>query len=186
MATKMLGLEVFTDDKKYVRGEMIKVLMNVNPSKTVDVPEIRFKVECIRRNEYRDSRGRRRYEQDTMARSEVFMEGMTLQAGQPRTIEGTIAVPTDGVPTNLHGTLTTRWYLTTVFCLPTFPAEKKFEIQIVDQAHKRAGQRSTPGRKLVSSNAGDPEKGQFKLCMSCGTKNEVAVRFCNNCGDELG
>jgi hypothetical protein len=184
----MLGLSVTTEPTKICRGEILKVLMNVNPTKTVEVPEIIIRVECIRRSEYTDSRGRKRYEYDTMAKSEVFIEGMTLYAGQPRTIEGHIAVPTDGVPSNPYGTLTVRWYLTVGFMLPTFAAEKKLELQVVDQSLKKTQSKYIPPvqKEEVSHVPIAPDKPVFKLCISCGGKNDSHVRFCTECGAELG
>lgn len=183
----MLGLAVTTEPAQICRGEMLKVLMHVNPTKTVEVPEIIIRVECIRRSEYTDSRGRKHHEHDTMAKSEVFIEGMTLYAGQPRTIEGNIAVSTDGVPTNPYGTLTVRWYLTAGFMLPTFPAEKKIEIQVVDQALKRTQSKyiSPEQKEDVSPVPIAPDCPEFKVCISCGGRNDMQVRFCTECGAEL-
>lgn len=180
----MLGLDITTDPAQICRGEILKVLMHVNPSKTVEVPEIRIRVECIRKAEYTDSRGRKRYSYDTMAKSEVFMEGMTLYAGQPRTIDGNIAIPADGVPTNLYGTLTVRWYLTVGFMLPTFAAERKRELQVIDQSLKRTQSKYLPIKEEVPSVAPDEPSG--RICVSCGGKNDMQVRFCIECGSEIG
>ena len=186
LATKMLGLEVSLDPDRVCRGEILKVLMHVNPTKHVEVPEIILKVECIRRSEHTDTRGRKHYQYDTMAKSEVFMQGMTLHAGQPKTIEGHIAIPSDGLPTNPYGTLTIKWKLTVAFMLPTFPAERNFELQVVDQSMRR----NTPSKYVAQVQeplpiASESEKPEFKQCSSCGGKNDVNIRFCTECGNEL-
>ena len=189
MATRALGLEIAIDPKVVCRGDKVKVLMRVNPSKTVEIPEIAIKVECKRFSKEKRRGGRRGGSStsvDIMARSETYIAGETLFAGQPKTIEAGIVIPSGGLPTDRIGNLKVKWYLTVSFQIPSgFNAEKKMEIEVVDVSRRprRSFAQGSPAKPLVSKQ---PDSPDFKLCMSCGAKNNSDVKFCNECGDMLG